>query len=103
MKKVIGGILLIISIALILFFAWYNRNIQLLRDIKDFNNGYKEYLSKPITVDDLTTIMHKAIDNNNKYEIPKNSNGAYIDDGKYAIEIIVKPEQERKFISNGSF
>ena len=103
MKKVLIGILLIVAFVLIAFFTWYNRNIQLLRDISGFNNNYKEYLNRPITVDDLTTIMHKAIDNNNKYEIPKDSKGAYIDDEKYSIEIFVKPEEERKLVFDGSF
>ena len=103
MKKVAIGILLIISMAIIVFFAWYHRNLQQLKDIQSFNQEYEDYLNKMINGVDLTTIMNKAIENNHRYSISKNVDGSYQNDGKYAIIIWVKPVEGRKFLSNGSF
>lgn len=94
MKKVIIGILLIVVIVVIIFFTWYNRNLQKLKNIKNFNSEFEGYLDRDITGVDLTTIVNKAIENNNQYDIKKNSDGMYLNDNKYYIGIIIKPTDE---------
>lgn len=55
--------------------------------LKQINFEYEQYLGKKIYGTDVTTIINKAIDNNNKYQIPKDENGMYINDNKYCIKI----------------
>ena len=94
MKKVVIGILLIVIIILALFITWYNQNLKQIKEVNSFNNEFEGFLDREITGVDLTTIMNKAIENNNKYEIQKDSKGAYQNNGKNSIEIIVKPTKD---------
>ena len=96
MKKIIIGILLSIVILIAIFLTWYNKNLNELKNIKSFNNEFERFLNKDITGVDLTTVINKAIENNNKYEIEKNSNGIYKNDSKNSIEIIIKPTEDGK-------
>lgn len=103
MKKTIVVILIIIIFSFILFLSWYNKNIQIINEIKKFNSEYDFFLNKDITGVELTTIINKSLENNNKYNIKKDKNGIFVDDGKYSIEILIKPIKDRKDISYGSF
>lgn len=103
MKKGIIGIFLVVIIVILCFITWYRKSLQTLNDIKNFNSEYESYLKKEITGVDLTTVLNMAIENNNQYEIPKNSDGTYQNDGRNSIEILVRPMENRKVLSNGSF
>lgn len=103
MKKVVIGILLIVVIVVIGFTTWYRHNLQELNNIKDFNNDYESYLDKQITGVDLTTIMNKAIENNNQYEIRKNKDGTYKENQTSSIEIMIKPTENGKFYPMEAF
>lgn len=94
MKKVIIGIVLVVAIIVIGFGTWYKTNLQNLKDIKNFNEGFEEYIDKEITGVDLTTVINKAIENNNIQKIEKNSDGTYKNNNKNSIEIIIKPTKE---------
>ena len=94
MKKVIIGILLTGLIIIALFFTWYNKNLNELRNIKKFNSEFEGFIDREVTGVDLTTVVNKAIENNNKYEVKKNSDGTYENDGKNSIEIIIKPTKD---------
>ena len=96
MKKVIIGILLLVIIVVSVFFSWYNRNVQRLKDVKKFNSQFEDYLNRDINGVDLTTIINKAIENNNKYNIKKDSKGVYLNDNNYYINIIIKPQEDGK-------
>ena len=94
MKKVIIGILFVIVILIALFFSWYKKNLNELKNIKNFNSEFEGFLNRDVTGVDLTTVINKAIENNNKFEIEKNSNGTYKNDEKNSIEIIIKPTED---------
>lgn len=94
MKKVIIGILLVVIIVIVSFVTWYSRNLKEIETIKKFNGEFEGYLNKQVTGVDLTTIINKALENNNRYEIKKDSKGVYVDDGKNSIEIIIKLTKE---------
>lgn len=94
MKKVVIGILLTGLIIIALFFTWYNKNLNELRNIKKFNSEFEGFIDREVTGVDLTTVVNKAIENNNKYEVKKNSDGTYENDGKNSIEIIIKPTKD---------
>ncbi len=57
------------------------------KSLKTINLGYEQYLNKQVYGTDVTSIMYKAIDNNEKHKIQKDENGMYINDGKYCIKV----------------
>ena len=90
MKKVIIGILLTGLIIIALFFTWYNKNLNELRNIKKFNSEFEGFIDREVTGVDLTTVVNKAIENNNKYDISisKNLIRVKYDHHFYYIDII---------------
>ena len=48
------------------------------------------YLNKLITGRELTTVINKAVDNNEKNKVSKDKNGFYLDDNENSINIDVK-------------
>ena len=97
MKKVIIGIIIVVIVIIAFFYTWYNKKIVELNSLKEFNSEFEGYLDREITGVDLTTIMNKAIENNNQYKIEKNSDGTYKENSKNSIEILVKPTKDGKF------
>lgn len=89
MKKslIVINILLIIVIIVIAVKVKYFQAHQ--REIANFNSAYEEYNKEDLNGLDITTIINKAINNNEKYEISKDENGLYILDDEYSIEIYV--------------
>lgn len=90
MKKTLI-VLLILFFIIILMFFMLKMNIESSeRNIKSFNMEYEQYLEQEIYGTDIATLINKAIDNNNQYEIQKDEDGLYIDDNKYYIGIKLK-------------
>lgn len=94
MKKIIIWILLISIIIISIFFTWYKKNLQKLKDIKSFNNQFEDYLNREVNGVELTTIINKALENNNQYNIEKDSKGVFIDDDENSIKIMIKPSED---------
>lgn len=65
------------------------------RLIKEQNSEYEYYLDKTVYGTDVTTIIGKAVNENEKNNIPKNEKGHYIENGENSIKI------EIKMLSNG--
>lgn len=61
-------------------------------ETKKFNKEYEYYNKSDLYGLDITTVINKAVNNNEKYEIKKNEKNRYIDDENYSIkiEIIMK-------------
>ena len=47
--------------------------------------------------------MNKALENNNQYEIEKDSKGIFKSDSKYSIIIMIKPEENGNFYPMEAF
>lgn len=96
MKRIILVILCIIIIVLVVFLNWYMTNKKELNEINKFNNYFISYLENDkkepqnISGIELTTLMNKAIDNNEQYKLKKSENGAYILNNENSLEILVK-------------
>ena len=103
MKKAIIGIILATVVIVAIFGTWYNKNMQELKDIKNFNDGFKEYIDKDIIGTELTTVLNKALENNNKNKIEKNSDGTYKTNNENSIEILVKLSKEGNFYPMDAF
>ena len=90
MKKTILLILCIIIIIVSVFYLKYIDYRAKKNAIKKFNLGYEVYLNEKILGTDLTTIINKAVDNNERNKVQKNQNGVYIEDDKNCIKIDIK-------------
>lgn len=98
MKKNLTIFACIIIIVLVLFFNWFIINKKEIREVQKFNNNFIYYIEQDsITGVELTSIMNKAIDNNEKYKISKNKNGAYVLNNENSIEILVQVEPNGEF------
>lgn len=84
---------IIILVILLTIIAMFSIVIKAKQDdekaLKQINAEYEQYLGKVVYGTDVTTLINKAIDNNNnpKYNIQKDENGLYINDNKYCIKI----------------
>ncbi len=90
MKKtlfIIIGIFIIILLALALALIGIESKNKVLREA---NAEYEFYLDKPIYGTELATLINKAIDNNNKYEVQKDESGLFIDNGQNSVLITIQ-------------
>lgn len=89
MKKILALILLII-IVIVIFFTFNYKNLQKQKEeIRNFNLIYENYNKDNLNGLDITTLINKAVSNNEKYTIPKDEEGLYVLDDEYSIEIYV--------------
>lgn len=90
MKKIIIIFSSIVIVSLAIFFNWYTNTTKQKEEVQAFNNYFSTYIENEIRGVDLTTVINKAIDNNEHYEIKKSENGAYILDDEYSLEVLIK-------------
>lgn len=60
------------------------------RLIKEENNEYEYYLNKTVYGTELTTLINKAINENEKNKIQKDEKGNYIENNENSIKIEIK-------------
>lgn len=60
------------------------------RIIKEENSKYEYYLNKTVYGTELTTLINKAINQNENNNIPKNEKGHYIENNENSIKIEIK-------------
>ena len=89
MKKIFAVILLVMIIIVTLIVANYKELQQKKQEIDKFNLIYENYNKDNLNGLDITTLINKAISNNEKYAIPKDEEGLYVLDDEYSIEIYV--------------
>lgn len=89
MKKTIIVILSILLIIIISIYMNYRQAMSKELLVKKFNSDYEFYNKESILGTDLTTVINKAMDNNEKRGIKKDENGAYISDDEYSVKIYV--------------
>ena len=90
MKKTL--LLIAIPIIIILFSICgllITRNTT-LRQVKQLNSEYEYYLGKQIYGLDLTTLINKAVNQNEHNKIQKNEKGHYIENTENSIKIEIK-------------
>lgn len=99
MKKVILFFVCVVIIVLVIFMNWFMTNKKSLQEVKKFNSNFLSYIEnekgKSIYISgiDLTTLMNKAIDNNEQNGVKKQENGAYILNKENSVEILVRVEK----------
>lgn len=83
---------IIISIFLVIIICFYMNYKELLieqNDAKKFNAEYEFYNQESILGTDITTIINKAINNNQKHNVAKDEYGLYIPDDKNSIKVYI--------------
>ena len=89
MKKIFAVLLLIlvvISVVIMIKFQNYKNEKEA---IAKFNLEYEEYNKDNLNGLDITTVINKAVNNNEKYKITKDENGLYINDNNNSIQIYI--------------
>ena len=89
MKKTLLVLISIFIVLLIIAITFVNKSVNLEKSVITFNSNYEKYLNKTILGTDVATLIGKAIDNNEKYNISKDENGVYTSDNKYSIKIFI--------------
>ena len=89
MKKIV--VFLIAVIVIICGISYMYINYKANYNIsKKSNLEFENYLNKEIYGTDLSTVINKAVDNNEKNEVQKNNKGIYLDNDKNSLNIEIK-------------
>ncbi|MBR3697485.1 MAG: hypothetical protein IKM97_04415 [Clostridia bacterium] len=89
MKKNLLTIFIIFFIIMAVLLANYMSLKRKNQEIKKFNYGFEFYNKDNLNGLEITTIINKAIDNNEKYGVQKDKNGYYLED-ENSIKIEIK-------------
>ena len=89
MKKIIIFFVIVIAILGTIWYIINQKKIE-TRTIKEANEKYEIAKEREITGVELASIINKAIDNNEKNAVQKDSNGIYIDNEINSINIQIK-------------
>ena len=88
-KSFIFILCIILAIIVILSIKYLNYKAE-HGEIKKNNYEYEKYLNKEILGTKLTTIINKAVDNNEKNSVPKNEQGFYITNDINSVKIQIQ-------------
>lgn len=90
MKKTLS-IICVIFIIIMLILFWNLKQVQAVnKEVQKFNSEYEFYNREGICGIDITTVINKAYDNNEKFGVEKDENGYYIPDNENSINIYIK-------------
>ncbi len=90
MKKNFIFILCIVVIIIAILFAKYLNYKNEITAIKENNLEYEKYLNKEVLGTELTTIVNKAVDNNEKNSVPKDEQGFYVTNDINSVKIQIQ-------------
>ena len=89
MKKTILIILSIFFVIIACIYMNYKQIMVSQNQSRKFNSEFEFYNKESVLGTDITTVINKAIDNNEKYAIEKNEKGEYIPDEENSIKIYI--------------
>lgn len=89
MKKTIFVIVLIFCAIILCIYMNYKELLTNHRQAQKFNAEFEFYNQDSILGTNITTIINKAIDHNEKHSIPKDEKGLYIANDRNSIKIYV--------------
>lgn len=94
MKRIILLIITIMVIAILIFSYNFIQYENKQTDVMKFNKTFLDYNKSNLYGTDITTVMNKAIDNNEQYKIKKDESGLYIPDELYSTKIYINLQEE---------
>ncbi|MCI8276605.1 MAG: hypothetical protein HFJ46_01510 [Clostridia bacterium] len=89
MKKIFAVIVLILVVILTVLVIKFKNYEKQKQEVQKFNLSYEEYNKENLNGLDITTVINKAVNNNEKYNISKDENGLYITDNENCIKIYI--------------
>lgn len=89
MKKTFATICIIFAVIMSILFMKLKTVQKEVTEIQNFNSAYEYYDRDDLCGAEVTTVINKAIDNNEKYDIEKSEEGYYDTDDENSIEIYV--------------
>ena len=89
MKKTIFVILLVFLAIIACIYMNYKELLSKQTQAQKFNSEFLFYNQEAVLGTSVTTVINKAIDNNEKFQIPRDENGLYIADKENSIKIYV--------------
>lgn len=93
-------IIIILFIIILGFTLLFIINLQnIYKKIQKENYIYEKCLNKEVMGTEVASLINKAVDNNEKYNIGKDENGNYVDDNEYCIKIYVKLQTNGKYFN----
>ena len=97
MKKALICLTILICIGCIIVVVFISNNYKETSEIKNINKEYEEYLNKELFGTDVTTVMNKAMNSNEKNSIEKDEKGFFIenDTNSIKVEIVMLNEDEK--------
>ena len=97
MKKALICLIIVLVVGSIIAVVFVSSNRKEEAEIRRNNQEYEKYLNKEIFGTDVTTIINKAMDSNQKKGIEKDEKGFFIenDENSIKIELIMLNEGEK--------
>lgn len=92
-KQTIIILILLVVIVIAVAFA-VSQNVQKQRELSNYNNQYEQYRNVEVYGTDVATLINKAVNNNEKCEVPKDENGYYITNNTDSVKIYLKLQSE---------
>ncbi len=89
MKKIVIFFVLVIIIISGISYLYLNYKAEFNMTRKS-NLEFEKYLNEEVYGTDLATIINRAVDNNEKNEVPKNNKAIYLDNGTNSVSIEIK-------------
>lgn len=87
MKKPLIILITIFIVVVIIVTVIINTKQDNLKAIKQSNDSFEQYIGKQVYGTEVTTVIGKAIKNNESYNIQKDEKGFYINDNQYCIKV----------------
>lgn len=103
MKKGFIVIALFCLISLLVILYNYNNLNSKQKEIISFNNKYLEFNKDEVKGLDITTVMNRAINDNEKNNIQRNENEEFIENEENSIKIFLKMKIDGKTYSMEAF
>lgn len=98
MKKTIICLIIVLLVITIIVATCISENNKQIAKIKENNQKYEIYLDKEVFGTDVTSVINKAIDDNEKRQISKDEKGFYIenDTNSIKVELIMLNETKKE-------
>lgn len=96
MKKLFIGLIIVIIVGVLISVMYVTEINKKVEQIRKNNQEYETYLNKEVLGTDVTTIINKSINQNEKNEILKDDKGFYIDNETNSIKVELIMLQEGK-------
>ncbi len=87
MKKILICLIIVLVVITIVVATCISENNKQLIKIKENNQRYEIYLDKEVFGTDVTSIINRAIDDNQKRQVSKDEKGFYIENETDSIKV----------------